>query len=151
MSDIIDIKTGDPYKIGTVKNYGYDNITQDSSMGGAWDTETRAFLESHNLKGLFFDENWVFITLDLVSDYVSRSRMVVVKETVDNDGGVKESISKSHPVLTILDHPNPFQEYTQFIYNYCVELDLMGNTIVFYGAQKKTLFILPAETVTLSS
>ena len=150
MSDkIIDITTQKPYKIDVVKGLSYDDITQDDLSGGVWTSEIQAFLESQNLKALFYSEDWVFITLDLVSDYVSRSPMVVIKESTGADGKQDEEIIKSHPVLTILENPNEFQGYSQWIYNYCVELDLMGNTIVYYAQQKQNLFIIPAETVVL--
>ena len=55
-------------EIGTVKSLGFDDITQDSQENGEWDTEVKAFIESHTLKGLFFSEDWVFITLDLIAN-----------------------------------------------------------------------------------
>lgn len=146
---IIDIAKRRPYQVDTVKHLGYDDITQDDLSGGVWTAEIQAFLESQNLKALFYSEDWVFITLDLVSDYLSRSPMVVIKESMNEDGSVDEQIIKAHPVLTILDQPNEFQEYSQWMYNYCVELDLMGNTIVYYAEQKQNLFIIPAESVVL--
>ena len=151
MSDdkIIDMATRKPFKVDTVKSLSFGDITNDDLSGGNWSPEIQAFLESQNLKNLFFSEDWVFITLDLVSDYVSRSPMVVIKETPGEDGKVNEEVIKAHPVLTILQQPNELQGYSQWMYNYCVELDLMGNTIIFFAKQKKNLFIIPAETVVL--
>jgi len=146
---IIDFAKHKPQKVGEVKSLSFDDITQDDLSGGVWTPEIQAFLESQNLKNLFFSEDWVFITLDLVSDYVSRSPMVVIKKSTNEQGKTEEEILKTHPVLTILEQPNSFQEYSQWIYNYCVELDLMGNTVVYFAEQKKNLFIIPAETVQL--
>jgi HK97 family phage portal protein len=149
MDKIIDINTRQNLEIQTVKSLGFNDLTRDEMDSGLWDSEVKAFMEAHTLKGLFFNEDWPFITLDLVSDYVSRSPMVVVKTKTEANGKESEEIIKSHPVLTILEQPNEFQEYSQFIYLYCVELDLMGNTIVFYASAKKELRIIPAETVVL--
>ena len=146
---IIDFSKHRSYEVGEVKSLGFDDITQDDMSGGVWTPEIQAFLESQNLKNLFFSEDWVFITLDLVSDYLSRSPMVVIKSSTDAEGNHKEEVIKSHPVLTVLEQPNEFQEYSQWMYNYCVELDLMGNTIVYFAQQKMNLFIIPAESVTL--
>jgi len=145
---VIDFSKHKQFKVNTVKSLGFDDLTA-GDESGLWASEIKAHIDSQNLKGLFFTEDWVFIILDLISDYVSRSPMKILKTSTNQDGKKVDEIIDSHPVLTILDEPNEFQEYSQFIYNYCVELDLMGNALVFYASSTKNLHIIPAETVTL--
>jgi HK97 family phage portal protein len=74
----------------------------------------------------------------------------MVKKTItDGDGDTTEEIVKEHPVLKILENPNPMQNYSQWMYNLEVEIDLMGNGIIYYAKNKQQLYIIPAETITL--
>ena len=144
---VLEIKEKVP-KIGNVKSLGFDDLTQDEGSG-LWDAEIKAFIEATNLKGLFFNDDWVFILLDLISDHVSMSPMIVKKVVKEEGGKVLEETVDSHPVLMILENPNEFQTYSIWMYNYVVELDLMGNAMVFYGKQKQQLVIIPTETAQL--
>jgi HK97 family phage portal protein len=135
--------------VGKVKHLDNDAFGQDDYGGGVWDPEIKAFMEAQTLKGLFFTEGWVFMLLDLIAEAVSSQPMVVKKTIGEEDGKVIEETVDHHPALTLLEHPNEFQEYASFIYNYTVELDLMGNAIVFYARNRQNLLIMPAETVNL--
>ena len=59
MSDdkIIDIASRKPFKVGEAKSLNFSDITNDDLSGGNWSAEINAFLESQNLKNLFFSED----------------------------------------------------------------------------------------------
>lgn len=137
-------------RLGDVKSLDFGSMTQDEFGSGVWDAEIKAFLESTTLKGLFFNEDWVFMLLDIIADHVSMSPMIIKKVVSEKDGKVVEETVDEHPALTLLDNPNPFQEYAAWMYNYVIEYDLMGNALVYYARARQDLFIVPAETANLS-
>jgi len=134
--------------IGKVKHLDTDVFGQDDGSG-VWDSEIKAFMEAQTLKGLFFNEDWVFMLLDLIAEAVSSQPMVIKKAVGEENGKVIEETVDNHPALTLLKHPNEFQEYASFIYNYTVELDLMGNALLFYARNRQAMMIMPAESVNL--
>jgi len=135
--------------IGKVKHLDTDGVFGQEDGGGVWDSEIKAFMEAQTLKGLFFNEDWVFMLLDLIAEAVASQPMIVKKVVGEEAGKVVEETVDNHPALTLLDQPNEFQEYSSFIYNYTVELDLMGNALVFYARNRQNLIIMPAESVNL--
>ena len=145
MDDIIDIKTRKP--LSQVKSFDFERNFEGAS--GLWDAEYNAVMDNMTLKSLFFSEPWPFIALDLVADSISSSPMVVKRKVVGKDGSVNIEIVDDHQALFMLQSPNPLQTYAQFIYNLEVEIDLMGNGIIYYARANKQLYIIPAETVTL--
>ena len=149
MNKIIDIKTRKPRIIDPNHLKGFDFNREFEDGTGLWDAEYTAAMDMLELKGLFFNEPWPFIALDLVGDALSQIPMVVVKKSVGPDGKlVKEKVEDS-PVLKILENPNEFQNYSDWMYNLEIEIDLMGNGIIYFAKQKSQLWIIPAETVTL--
>lgn len=134
-------------KVGRVKHLNVD-FDQDMSSG-VWDQEIKAFMEATTLKGLFFSEDWVFMILDLIAESVAASPMVVDKVVAEKNGKKIVEEMDEHPALTLLRNPNEFQEYSTFIYNYVVELDLMGNSLVHYNANRQKLHIIPTESMNL--
>lgn len=148
MDKIIDIHTKRPAIITDSKSFNFEREFGEDG-GGLWDAEYQAQIDSMALKGMFFNEPWPFIALDLVADSLSQVPMVVKKTITDGDGDTTEEIVKEHPVLKILENPNPMQNYSQWMYNLEVEIDLMGNGIIYYAKNKQQLYIIPAETITL--
>jgi HK97 family phage portal protein len=149
MDKIIDIKTRKPKIIdpSTMKGFNFESEFEDGT--GLWDAEYQATMDMLALKGLFFNEPWPYIALDLVADSLSQVPMVVKRLSTDASGDVNEETVTDHPALMILQNPNPFQGYKDFIYNLEVEIDLMGNGIIYYAKRSNQLWIIPAETVTL--
>jgi hypothetical protein len=148
LDKIIDIHTKRPAIITDSKSFNFEREFGEDG-GGLWDAEYQAQIDSMALKGMFFNEPWPFIALDLVADSLSQVPMVVKKTINDGDGDTTEEIVKDHPVLKILENPNPMQNYSQWLYNLEIEIDLMGNGIIYYAKNKQQLYIIPAETITL--
>ena len=150
MKKVIDIKTKKPRIIVGEKEKSFFNYDDEFEDGfGLWDSEYTAAMDMVALKGLFFNEPWPFIALDLVGDSLSQVPMCVKKKTVESDGSFSTEKIYDHPALMILSNPNPFQTYKDFIYNLEIEIDLMGNGILYFAKKSKQLFIIPAESVTL--
>jgi HK97 family phage portal protein len=144
---LADNPTDKLYEVENVKHLNAD-FDQDMSTG-IWDQEIKAFMEATTLKGLFFSEDWVFMILDLIAESVASSPMVVKRTVGETDGKAEIETIDEHPALTLIKNPNEFQEYATFIYNYVIELDLMGNALLHYARNRQTLNIIPAENVSL--
>ena len=131
------------------KSFGFD-ISRDGEGGGnsAWTSEIDAFLDSATLKGLFYSEDWVYITIDLLANKISSQLMAVFKTVIEDEQDVTEQ-DTMHPLTAMLEQPNEWQDYHSFMYNVVVELFLMGNAVIWVNKRKGTLLILPAEQVTL--
>ena len=149
MSDekIININKHDKFD-PVVKGLDFSDLTNDSDSG-QWDPEINAFLDNSTLKGLFYSEDWVFLLVDLLADTVSQQDLKVFKRTQE---GKEETFEEDpdHPVNTLLEMPNEFQEYSSWMYNYVVEQVLMGNTINWRARGRNQLIILPADGVQLT-
>jgi phage portal protein BeeE len=132
------------------KGLSYDSIFPEdkSGDGGLWDSEIKAFLDAHTLKGTMFNDDWVFIVLDLVSDHVASCPLVVKRKTVVGGKEIWE-LDSNHSVNKLLENPNPFQDYHSFMYNYTIEYNLMGNAINWFPPSNSLLITIPAENVIL--
>jgi len=133
------------------KSFGFD-ITRDGEGEGTsalWTSETPASIDSATLKALFFSEDWVFITLDLLANKVSAQLMPVMHTTIEDEQEVTVKDS-DHPLNNLIESPNEWQDYHSWMYNVVVELFLMGNAIIWYNKRANNLIILPADQVTLA-
>ena len=93
------------------KSFGYD-ITRDTDQNngnGVWSQEIQAFLDSTTLKGLFYSEDWVFITIDLLANKISSQPMLVYQTTIDDEQEVTEE-DYTHPLSVLLQQPNEWQD-----------------------------------------
>jgi phage portal protein BeeE len=131
------------------QNKHFDFAKEFEDGSNLWDAEYNAMMDSMALKGLFFNEPWPFIALDLVADSISQVPMQVIRKSTDAQGNTNLEVVEDHQALTILENPNPMQNYSQWMYNLEIEIDLMGNGIVYYARNRKQLYIIPAETVSL--
>jgi len=137
------------------------DYTEKSFMGGGvvenalatgsevWDSELNAFLDASTLKSLFFSEDWVYIICDLIANKISSQQLRVMKEEIGDDGNVTTSFDDQHPINSLLDRPNEWQDYHSWMYNVCVEYFLQGNSIIWYAKQKGNLIVFPTELVTM--
>ena len=132
----------------TVKDIGFNELTQDALGSGEWEQEINAFLDSNTLKGTFYNDDWVFLVNDLVAEHFSASPMCLMEQTFVNEELVVEKVDE-HPVYDFLDRPNPFQDYASWQYNWAIEYNLMGNGIEWWNEDTTIALVVPAEAVML--
>lgn len=145
MSDISRVPTA-VKKAYQNKGVDFESMTGGSG-GGQWDEEIKAFMENITLKSLFFNEDWVFIVVDVVADHISMSPLKVKKFKTVKGQKIVES-NDDHPLNSVFENPNEFQDGQSYMYQYAVELLLMGNSINWYS-KDRSLLTIPAETVLL--
>lgn len=115
---------------------------------GVWDEEIRAFADSQTLKSLFFSEDWVYILVDLCANKLSSVPLNVVRKEPNTDGTLTTEPVHDHGLMPLILMPNPWQEYPSWMYNYCVEDFLLGNTVNWFAERNGHLIILPGDQVT---
>lgn len=121
----------------------------DAVSNELWSSELQAFLDGYTLKSLFFSEDWVFIIVDLIANKISSQPFCVMRyESVDGEESKEKAYD--HPLNELIEQPNQWQDYAQFMYNVCVELFLMGNAIIWKAPRSGQLITLPTENVTIN-
>lgn len=125
------------------------NLVRDGDpefASGLWEADVKAFLDATTLKGLFFSEDWVFITVDLVASKISAQPLNVYRKELVN-GKMRVSPAEGHPLQTLFAKPNQFQDYHSWMYSLVVDLTLLGNSIQWKGNNQ--IIQLPAESIAL--
>ena len=116
------------------------------SVNEVWSPELKAFLDAHTLKSLFFSEDWVYIAVDLVASKVSSQPLKVMKTVVKGGEEITEPFM-DHPLNALLEQPNQWQDYSQWMYNTVVELTLMGNAVMWHAPRTGQIITLSTENV----
>lgn len=128
------------------KTYDFTRDGEPYSGSGVWGAEINAFLDSSTLKGLYFSEDWVYITCNTIAQKISSQPMPVMSVELMDGQRVTEP-NPEHPLNLLITEPNPWQDYHTFMYNASTELYLMGNCIIWFNQRENRLIILPTERV----
>ena len=142
----------DPQFVRELGNHIEKSWDMTAESGGVsnelWSSETKAFLDNSTLKSLFFSEDWVFIIIDLIAAKISSQPLRVMTKVVE---GSSESVQPvpDHPLNALLEQPNEWQDYSQWMYNTATELFLMGNAVIWHAPQSGQMITLPTETISL--
>ncbi len=134
----------------TVKDF--NTISRDfaGNESGLWSIEQNAIIDPISLKSLFYDEDWIFIVVDLCALKISAQKMKVYSKKQSPDG--KKTIVEevpNHPLNKLLEKPNPYQDYHSFMYSIVVDNIVGGNDIIWKGLVSQTLYLVPFETISL--
>lgn len=116
-------------------------------VNAMWKDETRSIIDPPTLKHLFFAEDWVFILIDLCALKISSQPLKVNRSIIGDDGSVDINEVPGHRLQAMLDDPNPYQGYTEWMYNTVVEDVNQGNAIVWHAQQNNWLITMPAERI----
>jgi HK97 family phage portal protein len=122
------------------------NLVQGIGLGGRWATDDTSFLDPMYLKALFENEDWVYITVDLIAMKISNQYLRVMKQEV-RDGKPVIEPAEGHPVQKMIDFPNEFQDYHAWMYTTVIDLTLIGNAIQWFRRDAQKIYNIPAETV----
>lgn len=125
------------------------NVFSDSSQGdgiGAWAQENNTQIDLMTLKSLFYSEDWVFICVDRIASRIAAQKLKVVHRVV-KDGKTVEQQASDHPAQKIIDNPNEYQDYYQFMYSVVCDLACLGNSVLWMQTASKSIIPIPAEFV----
>lgn len=132
----------------TTKGADFDLVRDGTAdgMAGLWEADVKAFMSAMTLKAMFYAEDWVYIIVDLMASKISAQPLNIMKGTVVN-GTMKKEKADNHPLMPMIEQPNKFQDYHAWMYVTCVDLGLLGNTIMWRAPSMKSIIPLPAEAV----
>ena len=119
------------------------DVTSDDGRG-VWGTEANAIIDTRQLKALFYNENWVFIVVDLIAMKICTQPMFVYRKEMVG-GKNNYVIAEDHPTQKKLDNPNKFQDYASFMYCLVADLITCGNSIVWKGVSNQQMFLFGPE------
>ena len=122
------------------------DLLSDAPVGTTHDTFQ--MVDPLTLKRLFFTEDWVYILVDRIASKISAQWLRVMHEEAV-DGKKVVTPAENHPLQTILENPNPEQDYHTWMYSLIVDECLMGNAMVWRAAQADQLILLPSEATRL--
>jgi HK97 family phage portal protein len=115
---------------------------------GNWNQEVRAQLDMLSLKGLVYNDQWVYILIDYVARKLSAQIMSVHKKSI-RGGKLVERPVPFHSLNDMITAPNTYEGYTNFMYRVATELCLMGNAIIWKLRFHEQLVLLPTEFTTI--
>lgn len=120
--------------------------TSDDLGVGVWDSDIKSFIDPMLLKALFYNDDWVFIVVDLIAKKISSQQLKVMRREV-RDGQTTKVENETHAVQRTINNPNKFQDYHAWMYQLVVDLALIGNSIQWKGLSGTQLMGVPAQTI----
>lgn len=123
-----------------------DGEIRDDSYG-AWSLETKAFLNLHNLKSLYFSEGWVYISVDSIAQPISQLPWGVYRQVGEQKKTWQRVPSQLDPIL---EQPNKYQSDTEFKQSMAIEYTLMGNTILLDFSSINAIYLMPTENTQIN-
>lgn len=126
-----------------------DGIADDDHSGGSWKMENHALADAATIMSLFYNEDWVFITADLLASEFSSPYPRVMKSEV-LDGRTFSKPAEGHPLQIMLDDPTLYGGAQQFWYRSGVFDALLGNCFMWYMKANKKMLLIPAHEVQIN-
>ena len=130
------------------KQWSPINEQGEESGYGVWNEEVRAWMDLNTLKGLFFNDEWVFILVDRFASKIAAQEIRVMTEKVIN-GKKSSDPQEDHAVQKLLYAPNENQTYYQWIYSCVVDYLVAGNAIIYRSPVSGELIHIPVEMIQL--
>lgn len=117
---------------------------------GTWSgmDEDAAMAQAAFLMDLFTEEDWVFVTADLLASNFALPWPRVMKRTIV-DGRESSKTDAGHPVQAILENPSLVSDPQSFWYVNGVFDCILGNSILWYMKENKKFAIIPAHEVSI--
>lgn len=132
-----------------IKSAGDFNLVEhvgNEGGSGLWEPELRATIDLQTLKGLLFNEDWVFILVDRIASKIAAQRLRVMRWIVQ-DGKGRGVPAENHPVQKTLERPNQYQDYHQFMYSVVADMTMCGNAVIWNARTTRRLIPVPIEMV----
>lgn len=136
------------YKDQKVKALSWEDAISNDEFGGVWYSENNALFDARTLMSLFYNEDWVFITTDLLASQFAQPYVRVMKKSFVGDQVVYKP-AENHPLQALLDDPSDYIDAAGFWYRAAVFYVLLGNTFIWRMKMNNKLFLLPAQDVSI--
>jgi HK97 family phage portal protein len=128
------------------KSYNIFDTWGTEGGSGLWSPDVKAAMDVYTLKSLLFSEDWVFICCDRYASKIAGVPLVVMQKSIQN-GKKVTTVVEDHPVTKMLENPNDYQTYFQFMYSYVADLMISGNAIAWTAFVSRQLIQIPVEGI----
>lgn len=134
--------------VATYKAVGLEQAILDEV--GSWSgmDEDAAMAQAQFLMGLFTEEDWVFVTADLLASNFALPWPRVMKRTIV-DGRESARPDAGHKVQAILDNPSAFSDAQSFWYVNGVFDCILGNSVLWYMKANEKFAVIPAHEISI--
>lgn len=133
-----------------LNNKGYTGeeleLFVEGSGRGNWAQEVKATVDKFALKGMLYNQDWVYIICNFVARKISNQLMMVNRKVL-RDGTLAFDPAPFHPLNEPLEKPNKHEGYASFIYKIALELCLMGEAIVWKLRFHEQMLLIPTQNV----
>jgi HK97 family phage portal protein len=134
--------------VATYKAVGLEQTIMEEVGSWAGMDEDAAIAQARALMALFTEEDWVFVTADLLASNFALPWPRVMKRTIV-DGRESSKTDAGHRVQAILDNPSAFSDAQSFWYVNGVFDCMLGNSVLWYMKANEKFAIIPAHEVTI--
>jgi HK97 family phage portal protein len=124
-----------------------DAIANDDVSG--LPSENQSLMDAQTIMSLFFNEDWVFITADLIASEFS-SPWPRVMDTEIIDGRAVSRPAEGHFLQKLLDEPSLYGDSKGFWYRAAIFDCLLGNSFFWYMRANQKLLIIPSHQVLIN-
>lgn len=145
--DIFNLEESKPKKYDIrKKNFSPSTSLFSDEAQGQWAPDHQTMIDQYTLKSLFYNEDWIYICVDRIASRISSVPLRVMRISNVDGKEVNEPVP-AHPVNAIIDNPNDYQDYTQWIYSVTVDLGVLGNAVQWIQTARKQILPIAGETI----
>lgn len=129
----------------------FDILNSDSANNGVWKNELNTQMSINTLKGLMFGEDWPFICCDRIASKIAAQPIMVMKKTLNARGQKVTEVVEDTAVQAMLENPNEYQTYYQWMYSLVMDLMCTGNAVNWVAFTSRQIIHIPIENIQIDS
>lgn len=127
------------------------DILNNEGGNGVWKNELNTTMSVNTLKGLMFGEDWPFICCDRIASKIAAQPLMVMKKTLNARGQKVTEVVEDTAVQAMLETPNDYQTYYQWMYSLVMDLMCTGNAVNWVAFSSKQIIHIPIENIQIDS
>jgi HK97 family phage portal protein len=129
----------------------FDILNSDATNNGVWKNELNTQMSINTLKGLMFGEDWPFICCDRIASKIAAQPIMVMKKTLNARGQKVTEVVEDTAVQAMLEQPNEYQTYYQWMYSLVMDLMCTGNAVNWVAFTSRQIIHIPIENIQIDS
>ena len=126
------------------------HLGNESGSNGVWRNELNTTMSVQTLKGLMFGEDWPFICCDRIASKIAAQPLMIMRKLTRN-GKKATEVVMDNPVQDMLESPNEYQTYYQWMYSLVMDLMCTGNAINWVAFVSRQIIHIPIENIQIDS
>lgn len=129
----------------------FDILNSDATNNGVWKNELNTQMSITTLKGLMFGEDWPFICCDRIASKIASQPIMVMKKSLNARGQKVTEVVEDTAVQAMLEQPNDYQTYYQWMYSLVMDLMCTGNAVNWVAFTSRQIIHIPIENIQIDS